>query len=474
MADEADIKDGEEQNPNWARPELHQPRPGATVVPGFLVSAYMDVITPSKWQLKIMEGDKQLYFLEESSRQHFDHRVKLDAIKPGTKFDVHVHCYHFPAWGQWASVYGVVMADPKPVITEPVQGAVTGKRPRFAGRGLPGATINLYQANSGAVLFGTAVVDANGNWQITPVVDLFDGPLQLVVNQTISNTEYWSENVRIIVGDPKPVITEPVAGAITGLRPRVAGRGIPGATINLYQANSGTVLFGTAVVGANSNWQITPVVDLFEGPFQLVVNQTISNTEYWSDNVRITVAATKPVITEPAEFSVTNRRPLIAGRGIPGATIKLYQANSGTVLFGTAIVDASGTWKIVPVVDLYVGPLQLVVSQTISNAEYWSDNLRITVIVYKVPVITSPEDGAIVKTDKPMIHGAGLAGATVRLYQANVGDTVFGTAIVGLNGNWSVSPTVAFPKGQFSLTANQSFVDGTSDWAKVVTFRVDV
>jgi hypothetical protein len=474
MADEADIKDGEEQNPNWLKPELHQPRSGATVAPGFLVSAYIELMTPSKWQLKIMEGDKQLYFLEKSSGRYFDHYVKLDAIKPGTKFDVHVHYYHLPAWGEWASVYGVVMADPKPVITEPVQGAVTGKRPRFAGRGLPGATINLYQAYSGTVLFGTATVDANGNWQITPVVDVFDGPLQLVVNQTISNTEYWSDNVRIIVGDPKPVITEPVAGAITGPRPRFAGRGIPGATITLYQANSGTVLFGTAVVGANSNWQITPVVDLFEGPFQLVVNQTISNTEYWSDNVRITVAATKPVITEPAEFSVTNRRPLIAGRGIPGATIKLYQANSGTVLFGTAIVDASGTWKIVPVVDLYVGPLQLVVSQTISNAEYWSDNLRITVIVYKVPVITSPEDGAIVKTDKPMIHGAGLAGATVRLYQANVGDTVFGTAIVGLNGNWSVSPTVAFPKGQFSLTANQSFVDGTSDWAKVVTFRVDV
>jgi hypothetical protein len=476
MADEADIKDGEEQNPNWVSPELYQPRPGATVVPGFLVSAFMEVINPSKWQLKIMEGDKQLYFLEESSRQHFDHHVKLDAIKPGTKFDVHVHYYHFPAWSEWASVYGMVMADPKPVITEPVQGAVTGKRPRFAGRGLPGATINLYQAYSGTVLFGTATVDENFNWQITPDVDLFDGPLQLVVNQKNSNSEYWSDNVRIIVGDPKPVITEPVAGAMTGPRPRFAGRGIPGATITLYQENSDMVRFGTAVVDANGNWQITPVVDLFEGPLRLVVTQIIFDTEYWSDNVRITVAGNKPVITEPAAGAITGPRPIVAGRGIPGTTIKLYQANSGTVLFGTAVVNLNGDWRIIPVVDLFEGPFQLVVNQTITNTEYWSDNVSITVRIFRAPppVIKSPENGAIVKTDKPMIHGSGYTGAVVKLYQANGGDTVFGTAVAGWNGDWSISPTVAFPKGRFTLTANQAVDSRPSDWADVVTFTIDV
>jgi hypothetical protein len=473
MADETDIKNAEEQKPNWIKPEIYHPKPG-TVLPGFTVQAGIDLFNPSRWQLKIMEGDKELYFREISAEQYFTHNVGKDAIKPGTRFDVHVHYLLSSIWGQWASLKNLLMADPKPVITEPAEGAFTSKRPRVAGRGISGATIKLYQAKKGTVLFGTAVVDANGDWQTTPVIDFFDGPFELVVNQTISDTEYWSENVKIIVADPKPVITEPAEGAVTSRRPLVAGRGIPDATINLYQANFGDRIFGTAVVDANGDWQTTPVIDFFEGSFQLVVNQTINNTEYWSDNVRITVAATKPEITAPAVGTVTSRRPLVAGRGIPGATINLYQANIGTVLFGTAVVDANGNWQIIPVVDLYVGTFQLVVSQIISNAEYWSDNVRITVIALRVPVITSPEDGAIVSTDKPMIHGSGYAGATVKLYQENVGDTVFGTAIVGLDGNWSISPTVAFPKGEFSLTANQSLVSGTSDWAKVVNIRIDV
>jgi hypothetical protein len=37
------------------------------------------------------------------------------------------------------------------------------------------------------VLFGTAVVDSIGDWQITPVVDFFEGPFELVVNQKLNN-----------------------------------------------------------------------------------------------------------------------------------------------------------------------------------------------------------------------------------------------------------------------------------------------
>ena len=295
MADETDIKNAEEQKPNWIKPELYRPRPG-TVLPGFKVEAAIDLFNPSKWQLKIMEGDKELYFREIRAGQYFDHYVEKDAIKPGTRFDVHVHYFLTVAWGQWASVKNLLMADPKPVIIEPAEGAFTSKRPRVAGRGISGATINLYQANIGDRIFGTAVVDANGDWQTTPVIDFFDGPFELVVNQTISDTEYWSE--------------------------------------------------------------------------------------------------------------------------IVGITVSTFKVSA--------------------------------------------------------PAITTQDNGEIVKTDKPVVHGRGLPGAVVKLYQANVVNIVFGTAYVGLNGSWRISPTVAFPKGQFSLTANQSLGSETSDWAEVVTFRVDV
>lgn len=293
MAGEADFKDGEEQSPDWVRPSIYQPRSG-TVVPGFLVQASIDVVGPSKWQLKIMEGDKQLYFVEERAGQSFSHYVKNDAIKPGSKFDVHVHYFLTLAWSEWASVRNLVMADPKPVITEPVEGANTGPRPRVAGRGIPGATIKLYQAYSGTVLFGTAVVDANGDWQTTPVVDFFEGRFQLVVNQTISNTEYWSENVWLNVNVFRvspPTITTPENGAIVRTdKPMVRGRGFPGAVVKLYQANVGDTVFGTAGVPPDGVWSVFPTVAFPKGAFSLTANQSIeSGISDWAEDVTFTV-----------------------------------------------------------------------------------------------------------------------------------------------------------------------------------------
>ena len=69
-----------------------------------MVQANIDVFGPSKWQLKIMEGDKQLYFVEENAGQIFTHYVKNDAIKPGSKFVVHVHYFASLFWSEWASV----------------------------------------------------------------------------------------------------------------------------------------------------------------------------------------------------------------------------------------------------------------------------------------------------------------------------------------------------------------------------------
>ncbi|WP_288101422.1 hypothetical protein [Pseudomonas sp.] len=56
MADETDIKNAEEQKPNWIKPEIYHPRPG-TVLPGFKVQAGIDLFNPSTWQLKIMVCD---------------------------------------------------------------------------------------------------------------------------------------------------------------------------------------------------------------------------------------------------------------------------------------------------------------------------------------------------------------------------------------------------------------------------------
>lgn len=379
MADEIDSKDDGEQSPDWVRPEIWEPT-RETVVPGFRALVYCDVIKPSKWQLKIMDGDKQLYFVEANAVDDhwFEHYVPIGAIKPGTKFILHAHYFVFPAWSQWASTKELVMPDYSPVITQPAEGAVTPtRRPTIVGRGIRGATIKLYEAYSGVVLYGTTVVDGDGNWQIIPAVELRPGPFTLVVSQTISNSETWSNNVTIMV-DTKPLIREPTGGAVTSIRPMFTGQGVPGATVKLYQAYSGVVLYGTAVVNSSGTWQIIPVVDLPKGPMVMVVNQIVANREFWSDNVTIIVDPI-PLIETPRNGDSTNKRPTFSGQGITGSTIKLYVANSPGVLYGTAVVDANGNWRIITELDLFGGLMEMIVSQYVANREFWSSIVKIYV-----------------------------------------------------------------------------------------------
>lgn len=242
-----------------------------------------------------MEGDKQLYFVEESAEQWFSHNVKDDAIKADSKFIIHVHYYNWPSWSQWASVDGFVMEVPKPEITEPVEGAHTGPTPRVAGRGTPGATVKLYQAGSGTVLFGTAVVDSDGNWATIPVESFFEGAFGLTVNQTFKNMVSKYSDIRTFtVGKftvSPPTIFSPVSGEVVKTnRPMVSGRGLPGATVRLYEANNGNTVFGSGLVPPNAVWSISPSVSFPSGRFSLTANQTNSSgTSDCATPVNITV-----------------------------------------------------------------------------------------------------------------------------------------------------------------------------------------
>jgi hypothetical protein len=294
MVGETDIKDGDEQSPNWVRPDIYEPRSG-TVLPGFMVKANIDVLHPSKWQLKIMEGDKQLYFVEESAGQWFNHYVEKDVIKPGSKFVVHVHYFLTLAWSQWASMTNLVMGVSKPVITEPVEGVITGSKPRVSGRGYPGATVKLCQAGSGVILYGTAVVDQNGNWETVPVVNFPEGEFELTTSQAYNNVDSdWSDSVRFTVNTftlSPPTIRTPADGSVvTTNRPDVFGRGFPGALVKLYQANVGNTVFGSAYVPPSGNWSISPSVNFPEGVFSMTANQSgETGTSDWASTVTITV-----------------------------------------------------------------------------------------------------------------------------------------------------------------------------------------
>lgn len=87
------------------------------------------------------------------------------------------------------------------------------------------------------------------------------------------------------------------------------------------------------------------------------------------------------------------------------------------------------------------------------------------------PDILHPANGSTV-TPKTEIHGAGVSGATVRLFEAGSGAVEHGRGVVDIHGGWKITPTIGFPIKYFPLTAIQSIGGGSSGWSKSVNYNV--
>jgi|EndMetStandDraft_2_1072991.scaffolds.fasta_scaffold19008_4 hypothetical protein len=85
------------------------------------------------------------------------------------------------------------------------------------------------------------------------------------------------------------------------------------------------------------------------------------------------------------------------------------------------------------------------------------------------PIITPPTQET---TDKPVVFGRGYPGATVKLCRAGYGSVVYGSGVVGANGEWRIQITHPLAPSVFHMTANQSLNNVTSEWSENVTFII--
>ncbi|MNK74170.1 hypothetical protein D3C87_936770 [compost metagenome] len=74
----------------------------------------------------------------------------------------------------------------------------------------------------------------------------------------------------------------------------------------------------------------------------------------------------KPIIHPPSQVSTD--KPLVFGRGYPGATIKLYEAGYGGVVHGSGVVDNNGEWRVQVTEKLRPGEFPMTANQTLNDA----------------------------------------------------------------------------------------------------------
>ena len=190
----------------------------------------------------------------------------------------------------------------------------------------------------------------------------------------------------------------------------------------------------------------------------------------WVRNLKLQ-GLPKPTITNPGTVWVA--RPTISGTGVAGSTVKLYQANAGTILFATTPVQSNGTWRVTLAQPLWMAdPFQMTASQTLNGeTSDWANSVGFAVL-FK-PVITLVTVSAYYK---PVISGTGgLAGATLQVFAVERPVEFMLSTTVRSDGSWSVVANSAWAVGTYRFIARQlgPVSRENSDWsvAKELTIK---
>lgn len=183
-----------------------------------------------------------------------------------------------------------------------------------------------------------------------------------------------------------------------------------------------------------------------------------------------------PTISDPKySQALTSDTYAIVGTGVAGATVTITNSN-GTVL-GTTTVSGTA-WTFTPSgTPLSEGSNTIVATQKLGT----KDSLPSMPVTFTVntsttppakPTFINPSPASTVTTQKPLIVGTGIIGATVTVKKAAA---VVGTASVASNGMWMFTPAENLAEGETTLTATQKILGGAVASAEeTLTFTIDV
>ncbi|MHB2053238.1 Ig-like domain-containing protein, partial [Pseudomonas sp. VEM90] len=331
------------------------------------------------------------------------------------------------------SAPGTVTAPDATAPLAPTDLAINEQGTTLTGRAEPGSTVSVRGA--GGVLLGTAVAGVDGQFSITLQPPQIDGQaLEISAADAAGNSSPVASITAPDVDTPDTTAPEQPTDLALAEGVTFTGRGEPGATVQVRDA--GGAVIGTGVVGA-------------DGLFSLTLSPAQANGE--ALDVRLVDAAGNsstplqfdaPDITPPdavSSIAVDADGLALSGRGEPGATVEVRDAN-GTVI-GTGVVGANGTFLID--LDPAVQPgeqLSLVQADPSGNASVATE--------YDVPLTSAPDSPSnlAIDADGITLTGTAPAGSRVQVHDAN--GTLIGSAIANADGSFSIELNPAQANGE--------------------------
>jgi VCBS repeat-containing protein len=348
----------------------------------------------------------------------------------------------------------------------PTNLAVSPDGTTLTGNAEPGSAVEVKGPDGTIIGKGTA--DSSGHFSITLDTPQLSGE-QLTVSATDQagnlgpSAEVTAPNVDLpdtpvilsAVDDHGSTPTTIGNNQITNdTTPVLNGTGSAGSTVHIFENGH---QIGTAVVGNDGTWSFSISSALADGSYSFTaISFNLKGHSAESTHFSITVDTTAPdapqlsAVTDDVgsivgalhSGSVTDdAKPTFNGTGEAGDTVTLYD---GQTKIGTTTVDSSGNWSFTPSQALGDGPHTITITQT-----DLAGNVSTATTAPTFTVDTTPPDPAIITdiaVNGAAVSGTAEAGSTVSIYDGN--NMLLGTAVVGSNGDFTVTLNPAQTQGQ--------------------------
>ncbi|HIE1239634.1 TPA: Ig-like domain-containing protein [Enterobacter ludwigii] len=395
---------------------------------------------------------------------------------------------------------------PNPAVTDDTT-------PTLHGTGRPG---DIVFVRNGSDIISSVTVGTDGRWEYTlpeqtngaalDVSVVFRGPTGVESAPTdpwklVIDTE---APVKPIIGDVEddqgPVIGPINNGDVTDdTQPVFSGEGaVPGETVELIIDDE---VVGTAIVGEDGKWEVTPENPLAEGEHEavVVITDPAGNTSEPSDPIEFIVDTTPP--TKPTIDTVfddagqqtgylqngditDDSTPTFAGSAEENSLV--YIIVNGREVASVRATD-EGTWTWTPPLGLANGhyDVKVVAEDKAGLRSDPSDAFSFDLLAGGIPTapaitdviddveshVGTVQNGGITNDDRPVITGTAQDGTTVYLYDG-ANPNPIGSAVV-TGGRWTIEFDSALAQGEHRFRAVAEDVTGnrspeTGEWVIIV------
>ncbi|WP_022944064.1 retention module-containing protein [Pseudoalteromonas ruthenica] len=328
-----------------------------------------------------------------------------------------------------------------------------------------GATVNILVTDAAGVAQSlTAVVQADGSWQVEVPQALAEGEFEVQANVTdvAGNSASDTEQGVIDVSAPEltidsPAITNDTTPIITGTSSEVGGTVI--VIVSDAEGNRQTL---EATVQQDGSWQVQTQQPLGEGVYQVQASVVDASGNSTSDTAQGEVDTTAPSLTLNPLGVTNDPTPVISGTSDEiGATIavEVVDANGTTQSF-TAEVQSDGSWQVEVPAELAEGGYQVEASVSDEAGNSISATASGTIDTNAPDLSIDPLSPTNDVT--PTISGSSSAiGAAVNLTLTDAnGQIQTVTAVVAADGSWQVSVQEALAEGVFTVSASVTDAQG--------------